>query len=195
MTMLAQVLCFVFVALVTATNSNKHKWDTAKATAIEGLELIEPQNASQPEGWTLFKQCDSRWGGHKLGTCGLTICQAGCAMSSAAMMLATKGVNTNPGELNLWLSSHGGYANGCDLFWGKVNSFGKVTFQAIEKASEASICSGLAAGHGIIANVHGGAHWVLLTGCRGGGVFDVNDPGFNTATYTYSQILQEAVYH
>lgn len=23
----------------------------------------------------------------------------------------------------------------------------------------------------------GGQHWVLLTGCRGGGVFDVNDPG------------------
>jgi len=65
----------------------------------------------------------------------------------------------------------------------------------MEKASEATICSGLSAGHGIIANVRGGAHWVLLTGCRGGGVFDVNDPGFNQATYTFGEILQEAVYH
>jgi hypothetical protein len=39
-------------------------------------------------GWTdtVFKQCDSAWGGQRLGTCtGTTICDAGCAICSVAM--------------------------------------------------------------------------------------------------------------
>ena len=35
----------------------------------------------------------------------------------------------------------------------------------------------------------------VQTGCRGGGVFDVNDPGFNQATYTIGDIVTNAVYH
>ena len=66
---------------------------------------------------------------------------------------------------------------------------------AIQTASEAAICSGVAAGHGIIANVNGGSHWVLITGCAGNGVFYVNDPGFNRNTYSFHEILREAVYH
>lgn len=52
--------------------------------------LIPPLNDTASLGWTAFKQCDSRWGGNRLGTCGLTVCQAGCAMSSVAMFLASK---------------------------------------------------------------------------------------------------------
>jgi len=145
--------------------------------------------------WSLFKQCDGKWGSHKLGTCGLTICQAGCAMSSVAMMLDTKGYKTDPLQLNNWLASNGGYASGCDIIWAKPDAFGKTKFQGIEKSSEADICAGLKANHGIIANVNGGKHWVLLTGCSGNGVMLVNDPGFNRASYKMSEIVQEAVYH
>jgi hypothetical protein len=43
-------------------------------------------------GWVMYKQCDSRWAYQQLGWCvGLTICSHGCAMTSVAMMLATKG--------------------------------------------------------------------------------------------------------
>ena len=35
-------------------------------------------------GWSMFKQCDSAWGGNRLGSCSLTICQAGCAMRCVA---------------------------------------------------------------------------------------------------------------
>jgi len=146
-------------------------------------------------GWTLYKQCDARWGSQRLGTCSLTICQAGCAMSSVAMMLSTKGVNINPEGFNNWLKGNGGYVSGCDIAWAKADNFGKTKFQGVETASEAAICSGVSAGHGVIANVNGGEHWVLITGCRGGGVFSVNDPGFNKATYTMGEILREAVYH
>jgi hypothetical protein len=29
-------------------------------------------------GWSLYKQCDSRWGSTKMGNCGSTLCQKGC---------------------------------------------------------------------------------------------------------------------
>jgi hypothetical protein len=63
------------------------------------------------------------------------------------------------------------------------------------QADESAICDGLSQNHGIIANVNGGAHWVLLTGCLGNGVFSVNDPGYSKTSYTMSEIVQEAVYH
>lgn len=111
------------------------------------------------------------------------------------MMLATKGVSKNPGTLDSWLTQNGGYASGCNIVWAKADAFGKTTFQGIETANESEICNGLSKGHGIIANVNGGGHWVLLTGCKGNGVFTVNDPGFSKTTYTKSEILREAVYH
>jgi hypothetical protein len=97
--------------------------------------------------------------------------------------------------LNSWLHSNGGYANGCNICWGSVDAFGVTKYQGKEHASESAICSGLSKGHGIVANVHNGGHWVLLTGCAGNGVFYVNDPGFSTTTYHLSEIVEEAVYH
>jgi len=169
------------------------------ATPVEFLNTTHDdpidESVRGSPNWTLYKQCDSRWAQNRLGTCSQTVCQAGCAMSSVAMLLNTKGVGQNPGTFNTWLTGNGGYAGGCNLVWGKADAFGKTSFQGIETANEAAICSGLKAGHGIVANVNGGGHWVLLTGCRGGGVFDVNDPGYNRATYTMGEILREAVYH
>jgi hypothetical protein len=148
----------------------------------------------QSHGWTEYKQCDSRWSSQKLGTCSQTICSAGCAMSSVAMIIATRGGNYNPSTLNSWLEKHGGYANGCNIYWGAVDALGHTKYQSMETASESAICSGLSKGHGIVANVNGGGHWVLLTACLGNGVFAVNDPGFSRTTYKMSDILREAVY-
>lgn len=158
--------------------------------------VVHNSTVGGKNGWVSYKQCDSRWGGNQLGWCnGLTICSAGCAMTSVAMMLTTKGANVDPGSLDVYLSDNGGYVNGCDIIWAKADDYGKTTFIAIEQASESEICNGLSQGHGIIANVNNGGHWVLLTGCAGGGVFYVNDPGYSRTTYSMSEIVQEAVYH
>lgn len=45
----------------------------------------------KPCSWTLYKQCDGQWAHNPLGTSSNTICSAGCAMSSVAMSLTTKG--------------------------------------------------------------------------------------------------------
>jgi hypothetical protein len=60
-----------------------------------------------------------------------------------------------------------------------VDAFGKTSYQGQETPSYDVACAGIAAGHGLVANVRGGSHWVLLTGCPGGNVYNVNDPGFN----------------
>ena len=147
-------------------------------------------------GWVEYEQCDYRWANQMLGWCqGTSICDAGCAMTSATMMLATKGINVDPGSLDDWLSNNGGYVDGCNIIWSSVDAFGVTAFQGMEVADEEAICNGLSQGHGIIANVMNDGHWVLLTGCLGGGVFAVNDPGFNRDTYGIWEIVMEAVYH
>jgi hypothetical protein len=166
-----------------------------KFVTSDKVEVVGTNTTVKSNGWVEYKQCDSQWSSQQLGTCDLTICSAGCAMSSVAMILATKGTGHNPSSLDSWLTQNGGYADGCNIYWGSVNAFGVTSFQGIETASETEICNGIAAGHGIVANVNGGGHWVLLTGCAGGGVFYVNDPGYNRDTYTMGEILQEAVYH
>ena len=47
-----------------------------------------------------FSQCDSRWGSDRLGGDGPTICGMGCALTSAAMVMAYYGVDTDPKRLN-----------------------------------------------------------------------------------------------
>lgn len=184
---------------VKATEFSRPIVDNKKAEAnfynYNGT-VIEDKVGDETKGsWVMYKQCDSRWANQQLGYCSQTICSAGCAMTSVAMMLKTKGANYDPSTLDHWLTVNGGYANGCDIYWGSVDAFGVTKFQGIETASESEICSGLSAMHGIIANVNGGGHWVLLTGCKGNGVFTVNDPGYSKTTYTMGEILREAVYH
>ncbi|EGD79724.1 hypothetical protein PTSG_10708 [Salpingoeca rosetta] len=151
-------------------------------------------------GWTMFKQCDSRWGGDRLGTSPSdTICTAGCAMSSVAMLLHTRGLGLDPGSLNNWLINNGGYESGDLILWGSVDKLGKTSFQGLEKPALSDVISGIQAVrfkcHGIIANVRGGSHWVLLTGFAGGSTFNVNDPYYSTSQYTYADMLRLAVYH
>jgi len=111
------------------------------------------------------------------------------------MLLSTKGYTIDPLNLNSWLDENGGYADGCDIVWGSVDTFGKTSYQGQETATYETICEGVAAGHGIIINVRGGTHWVLVTGCQGNGVFDVNDPGFECTSYSFDEVLLESVYH
>jgi len=165
-----------------------------KRSLEEVAAVAEVEEDQATEGWALYKQCGQSWSGHRLGTCSLTICDAGCAMSSCAAMLTTFGHTINPGQLNDWLTANGGYAGGCSLYWGKVDAFGLTRFQSQQWLSESQICNYLGRGYGIVANVRGGSHWVLLTGCRGGGVFSVSDSGFSSTTYSLGNIVTNSIY-
>jgi hypothetical protein len=135
--------------------------------------------------YPLYKQCDSRWGNEHLGTSANTICKAGCLMSSAAMALSGTGHSYNPGTLNTWLKSNGGYVSG-DLFvWTSIDKLG-LTYKG--KISNTDIKKHLDSGYVVILNVHNGGHWVLAHGYSGDNIL-VNDPGFSTTEYSLSQIV------
>jgi len=146
--------------------------------------------------WAFYSQCNSEWANVPLGySTTNTICTAGCAMSSTAMMLQHWNAVLNPDQLNSWLMSHSGYADEDLIVWSSVDAFGP-SFQGIETGvTVQDLINGIDACHGIIANVLSGTHWVLLTGYAGNNVFYVNDPYFDTNTYAYSGMSQWAVYH
>jgi len=146
----------------------------------------------------MMKQCDSRWGKNRLGTSSKTLCQSGCAISSIAMALASRGASVNPGTLNDWLIHNSGYVNGNLLAWGAVNKFGKMTlfnyYRGAGSLSVANLKSFVNSGYPVVINVRSGGHWVLVTGNTSGNDFLVNDPGFSVNSYPYSAISNFVVY-
>ena len=115
---ICSILAFIAVFYVDSTLA-ADSYDAAKLLTAgdpslfkadpQIIEIKESNLNSTSYGWTEYKQCDSRWANEQLGTCSsTTICSAGCAMSSVAMILATKGCSYTPSTLNSWLKSHGG---------------------------------------------------------------------------------------
>ena len=137
----------------------------------------------------LYKQCDSRWGSNPLGNGGgKTICQAGCLVSSVAMAIGSQ----TPGSLNDWLKGHGGFASGNLFVWTAVSAFG-LRYEG-QISNHAQIASAVNSGKVVILNVHNGGHWVLATG-HSGSTYSVNDPGFNTGSYTEGQVVRAGIFH
>src|SRR5687768_10902377 len=116
---------FVCILLLCVAIINAKSVDHQESVALlnlaskinQGVNSTETIDSAVP----LFKQCDSRWGNNRLGTGPETVCQAGCAMSSVSMIINSKGhANINPGSLNSWLISNGGFASGDLLVWTSV---------------------------------------------------------------------------
>ena len=95
-----------------------------------------------------------------------------------------------PGTLNKWLTSHGGYVSSDVFVWGSVAPLG-LSFVRFER-SFSSMKDAFNSGHVVILNVHGGRHWVLATAVSGS-TFSVHDPGFNTASYSSSDIVDSGI--
>jgi len=137
----------------------------------------------QPTNVPYFNQCSGPWSGNRLGTCSYTVCRAGCAMSSVSMVLKYYGANADPGSLNSWLTSHGGYANGCNIYWAKAANYASgvsyVTY--IQSADWNRLRAELNAGYPVVVHVNnnGGQHWVVITSYSGS-TYYINDPGYSS---------------
>jgi peptidase C39-like protein len=131
-----------------------------------------------------------------------TIGSAGCALTAVAMVSNAFGVATNPGNLNHWLTAHGGYIQNDLLLWRQAaaGSQGAVRWkwlhvpgivpqlqtddQDIEDLPPQSLVeSELDAGHLVVAEVrlYGGMHFVVITGHSGHTLF-INDPWYGDRT-------------
>jgi hypothetical protein len=133
----------------------------------------------------LFLQGDSRWGGERLGATRDSFASVGCAVASAAMVLAGYGVDTDPGRLNRFLTNlDGGYTPEGWVYWEKAAEVDpRVTAKLLphyeDAPSHSLIDWNLLNGNPVIVRLRypgGTTHFMVICGKRG---FDylVRDPG------------------
>ena len=121
----------------------------------------------------VFVQDDPRWTFDLLGPTYETLGQAGCAVTSAAMVLADYGVETDPQRLNQYLTTHGGYTEDGRIYWEKaaeVAPYGQVEKAYEDLPTYAQLDQNLQAGNPVIVRLtlrNGHSHFVVLVGKQG----------------------------
>ena len=135
-----------------------------------------------------FSQGDPRWKNDRLASTPDSLYAVGCAVSSAAMVLASYGMAVDPGTLNRFLQANGGYTPEGWLYWEKAAEF---TPGLVEKAYEdipsfARIDWNLLRGNPVIVRVQlpGAKHFVVIAGKRGWDYL-IRDPGAGAARGLY----------
>lgn len=136
-----------------------------------------------------FAQADPRWAQDKLGSTPATLAQEGCAVSSAAMVLASYGADLDPGRLNAFLRSHGGYTDQGWLHWEKASDYPpSLAEHAYEDdASHFLIDWNLLRGNPVIVRLrqpNGITHFVAIVG-KSGFEYLIRDPGAGFARGIY----------
>ena len=120
----------------------------------------------------LFSQGDPTWGRDALGPSDQTMGEAGCAVTSAAMVLRFYGVDTDPGRLNAYCDAHGGYTSQGWLYWEKAaeTAGGSVRHAYEDLPSYWLLDSNLLRGNPVIVRVrlaNGITHFVVVMGKEG----------------------------
>jgi hypothetical protein len=121
----------------------------------------------------VFTQDDPHWTLELLGPTFDTVGQAGCAVTSAAMVLSAYGVDTDPDRLNQYLTTHDGYTEDGWVYWEKaaeVAPGGQVEKAYEDLPSYALIDQNLMAGNPVIVRLtlpNGHTHFVVLVGKEG----------------------------
>ena len=129
-----------------------------------------------------------------------TICDVGCLMSSISMAIngwniSISGQTSDPATLNEWLRDNNGYTSGSDLEEDVIPNIDptQITWPSdgMHTTNDLpldTIRAYLLTERVVIANVMHGQHFVLVTGFSYSDpdTLYVNDPGFETTTYSYS---------
>jgi len=138
----------------------------------------------------VFTQNDPRWTFELLGPTFDTLGQAGCAVTSAAMVLSAYGVDTDPDRLNQYLTTHNGYTDNGWVYWEKaaeVAPGGQVEKAYEDLPSYALIDQNLLKGNPVIVRLtlrNGTTHFVVLVGKEGWNYL-VQDPARSPSRGVY----------
>ena len=180
------------VILLTMAGSLVYQWHRAKQVEKKFMEEWGRLGPLEPSGGypaqrrlelsvPIFRQADDRWRNDKLGATPATLAAEGCAVASAAMVLAFYGCDTDPGRLNKALTENEGYVGNGWLVWEKAAELtGNVARKAYEDLpSYRLIDEQLDHGNPVIVRLRtkeGITHFVVIAGKDG---FDylTCDPG------------------
>jgi len=136
----------------------------------------------------IFAQGDERWRDDFLGLTEGTLHAEGCAVSSAAMVLASYGIHTDPGLLNRFLTKRGGYTKEGWLYWEKAAELqpGIVEKSYEDLPSFARIDYNLLRGNPVIIRIRlpGSTHFVVIAG-KDGREYLIRDPGAGASRGLY----------
>ncbi len=119
-----------------------------------------------------FAQDDPRWSDVRLGSSTDTLGEEGCAVTSAAMVVAFYGIKTNPQQLNAFLTRTGGFTDDGLIHWSRVPSIAPDHLELAYNGgpSYKLIDSNLLAGNPVIAVIKlpdGAYHFVVIVGKEG----------------------------
>jgi len=129
-----------------------------------------------------FAQADSRWGKNRLANGPSTLAGEGCAVASAAMVLASYGADLDPGSLNKFLQGNGGFTKNGWLYWEKAAEFPPAAAEHLYEAdaSHFLIDWNLLRGNPVIVRLRypdGITHFVVIVG-KQGYEYLIRDPGY-----------------
>jgi hypothetical protein len=128
-----------------------------------------------------FAQADRRWASDPLGPTRGSLGAEGCAVASAAMVLASYGSDLDPGRLNKFLQKNGGFTERGWLYWEKASEYPPVLAEHVyeDDASHFLIDWNLLRGNPVIVRLRfpdGITHFVVIVG-KQGYEYLVRDPG------------------
>ncbi len=132
-----------------------------------------------------FLQSDSHWGRDPLAATEETLAQSGCAVASAAMVLASYGVKTDPGHLNAFLKkTEMGFTPEGWIYWEKApllhpDLASEILPHYEDVPSYFLMDTNLLNGNPVIVRVRypsGITHFVVICG-KSGYEYIVRDPG------------------
>jgi len=154
------------------------KWNTkGKIAPVGGRYFFRRVELPVP----LFRQNDPRWGRDYLGPTNATLGAEGCAVTSAAMVLASYGIDTDPQRLNRFVTDNNGYTPNGWLYWEAAAAIAPDRVQHVyeDLPTYRLIDTQLAEGNPVIVRLRypsGVTHFVVIAGKQG---FDylVRDPG------------------
>lgn len=175
------VLLVVLVALAGAAWWTVRWIHRGPVAASGGLYFPFRQELAVPQ----FFQGDPHWGDRLLGPTKNTLGAEGCAVTSAAMTLASYGMNVDPERLNKFLTARpGGYTPEGWIYWEKAAEFDpqftkKLLPHYEDLPSYFLIDENLIQGNPVIARLrysNGVTHFVVICG-KDGYDYLIRDPG------------------
>lgn len=179
-------LTLLWIAMAVASVEAKQTNEGDAGPWITAEEYSAPPPSSSRDLLVVphLQQCNAAWGSQVLGTCAETICQSGCALTCATMLLQANGVAVQPNTLNSWLTSHGGYSGGCLIIWSVAAGYpgSDMSWYGSSSYQLSTLRAELDGGNPVIANVtvSGFNHFIVVTGYSGSGTsagqFTVLDP-------------------
>jgi len=180
---LATVLAVLIVAAAATAAALAWRW-AAEWTATS--EPLAPSGGLYFPGTVLrdvphFAQADRRWGGNRLAGGSSSLAAEGCAVASAAMVLASYGADLDPGRLNDFLRRNGGFTPSGWLYWEKAAEFPPGVAEHIYEAAASHflIDWNLLRGNPVIVRLrypNGITHFVVVVG-KQGYEYLIRDPG------------------